>query len=166
MPDSTAAYDKWPFIAVKAAPGAALVGWDKVYITLLQHILAIKKTKKIIVLDYYQGVLEDEVDKNLFSLLPGHRYNANDYLHTEENIQQLVYPDVTDDAIFGYITRLEIKDFFDPEKVQQLHAAIAAVPEGTVLIHGIGAAWLYPHADLLVYFEQTEKVHNLVVYRT
>ena len=32
---------------------------------------------------------------------------------SENEIDSLVYPDVTDDEVFGYMTRLTLKDFFD-----------------------------------------------------
>ena len=153
MPDLKAVYDKWPFINVKTEPGAAAEGWDNVYIKILQCIQSISNSRKVIVLDYYQGVLEEEITANLLTLLPGQQYNAHDYLLSEESIQQLIYPDVTDDAVFGYITRLQINNFFDAGKLKELHTQIDAVKYGTILLYGIGASLLYPDADLLVYFD-------------
>ncbi|MBK9018145.1 MAG: hypothetical protein IPM82_31140 [Saprospiraceae bacterium] len=53
-------------------------------------------------------------------------------------IDQLTYPDVTDDRIFGYITRLTIEQF-DQKSCQRCKNRLQA-SEGVVVVYGTGAA--------------------------
>jgi hypothetical protein len=72
-------------------------------------------------------------------------------LHADFNeIDSLVYPDVTDDEVFGYITRLTLKDFFDDAKTEVAKKAIEET-EDTVIVYGPGACLLCPEPDLLIY---------------
>jgi hypothetical protein len=50
-------------------------------------------------------------------------------------IDSLVYPDVTDDEVFGYITRLTLKIFLMLQK-QKLPKKTIEETEGTVIVYG------------------------------
>ena len=80
-----------------------------------------------------------------------HLISAADSYLSEEDIKKLVFPDVTNDRIFGFLTRLTIGAFFCPEKVASVRAEIESAEEGVILIYGTGAAYLCPDPDLLVY---------------
>src|SRR5207244_1394048 len=58
---------------------------------------------------------------------------------------------VTDDPVFGRITRRMIDDFFDAAKLAAARDQIAAGERGLVLVYGTGASLLAPAADLLIY---------------
>ena len=68
----------------------------------------------------------------------------------EKRIDLLVYPDVTDDEIFGYMTRLRLNDFFDVSLIEATKKIIEQ-KEGRVIIYGPGASLLYPEPELLIY---------------
>ena len=55
----------------------------------------------VVVIDCYPGVFEDEAISHLQAFLPGTFYLSKDCMLDETQIRQLVYPDVTDDAVFG-----------------------------------------------------------------
>lgn len=153
MADFEVTYDKWPFIRVKGQENAATEGWDNTCAALLSAINQIPKAKKIISLDCYQGILDNEVLTYLSTRLNGRFYLAADYQLEDEIIQQMIYPDVTDDAVFGYITRHQLEDFFDKEKIESLKKEIDSAGEGVIFIYGIGASLLYKEVGLLVYFD-------------
>ena len=56
----------------------------------------------------------------------------------EEEIKKLVFPDVTNDRIFGFLTRLTIDAFYDSEKVAKLQAVFDSSNEGVTVIYGCG----------------------------
>lgn len=65
----------------------------------------------------------------------------------------MVYPDVTDDRIFGFMTRLTIDQYFDNAKLASLRAQIDAVKKGIVIVYGEAAALVAKQWDNLVYFD-------------
>jgi mannose-6-phosphate isomerase class I len=152
MDEFVASYDKWPFIRVKGQPGAAAEGWDQTGNTLLAAIGKMTGPKKLIAFECYQGVLEEEVLAQLRARLSGTFYNTRDYFKDEASIQELVYPDVTDDAVFGYLTRLQLSDFFDKVKLEKLRKELEEVT-GNIFLYGIGATLVCPSPGLLVYFD-------------
>ena len=57
----------------------------------------------------------------------------------------MTYPDVTDDRIFGYLTRLNIEDYLDSDKtLSELREKIAA--DKVTVIYGTGASLIAPNA--------------------
>jgi mannose-6-phosphate isomerase class I len=72
----------------------------------------------------------------------------------EEKLKTLIYSDVTDDEVFGYITRLELIDFFIPAAIQSFRHEISN-KQGNIYIYGPGAQLLAETYDLLIYFDMT-----------
>jgi len=153
-------YDKFPVIEY---PGknVSFEGWETIVKELQQKIGTIEKSKKIIVLECYTGIHDQEVLDALTKQLPGKFFNTKACMPDEENIKALVYPDVTDDEVFGYITRLRLYEFFDEEKISQLQQEINSADEEVIYIYGVGASLLYPSYDLLVYFDMPRWEHQL-----
>ena len=148
-------------------------GWKAIWNQLLSDIAKLNKPTTVVAVDYYQGVLEESVTEALVNgLEPNLVINTRDLMWSEQKIKTMVYPDVTDDRIFGYMTRLTIDAYFDPEKVANARKEIAAAT-GLVLIVGSGAAFAYTTPDILVYADmarweaqlrmRTHEVDNLGV---
>ena len=76
-------------------------------------------------------------------------YSA-DAFYPENKILEMTYPDVTDDAIFGYMTRLTYNEFLDPHKVSELRRKIQE-SSGLVIVYGHAAAVVWQEPDCLVY---------------
>jgi mannose-6-phosphate isomerase class I len=74
-------------------------------------------------------------------------------LKPAKNIAAMVYPDVTDDQIFGFMTQLTIDKFFDDEKLSALRKEIEDRTEGVVVVYGEGAAHVAPQSDILIYLD-------------
>ena len=149
-------------------------GWLAIGQQILADISKSGKKKSVVVVDYYQGVLVEETTQELVqNLKPTFVVNATDLMWDEEKIKAMVYPDVTDDRIFGYMTRLTIDAFFDPEKVEKVRKEIAAFTDGIVLVVGSGAAYVCPDSDVFIYADmarweaqlrmRTHEVDNLGV---
>ena len=56
-------------------------------------------------------------------LKPDRFIQAVNFMNTEDEIEAGI-PDVTDDRIFGFLTRLTMDAFFDPEKVKSIQSEI------------------------------------------
>ncbi len=145
-------YNNTPYVEVKNDTYRVAKGWGAIVAELDKAAASVDKKKKLVVVETYQGVIHEEVMGNL---KPGLNHNrficAEDYMLPEGEISRLVFPDVTNDRIFGYLTRLNIDSFFDEEKVKSLQAEISGTKEGTIVVYGTGAAHICPNPDLLVY---------------
>ncbi|MBS1603688.1 MAG: class I mannose-6-phosphate isomerase [Bacteroidetes bacterium] len=137
-------YDKKPFI--QASGGDCWTGWEAI-----TRIIG-EQGGRVVVLETYPGVNDDEVVPQLKGFLPGRFFFTKDAFLPEQQISELVYPDVTDDDIFGYITRLSMVDFFDPVRLGKMREAIGS-EAGPVYIYGPGATLVAERWDLLVYFD-------------
>lgn len=146
-------YNKTPIIDIAAAPGQAVQGWHNCCARINEKIEQVNTPKKIIVLECYQGVRDAELVHALTQHLNGTFIYTRELFYDEATLHKLEYPDVTDDDIFGFITRLEMKDFLDPARLAEARATIAGMATGTVFIYGPGASLVAPSHHLLVYFD-------------
>ena len=114
--------------------------------------MAVQSTARtVIVVETYPGVADREIMNAIETGLP--QTNFFPASHTflgEAAIDQLTYPDVTDDRIFGFMTRLTIEQFFDPLKLEQMRARIRDT-SGPILVYGTGAVVVAEHWDILIY---------------
>lgn len=102
-------------------------------------------------LETYPGVNDDEILNAIREeLKPDALIMASDAWLSPEEIDALTYPDVTDDRIFGYMTRLTIDRFFDPEKLDGLRRDLKTM-HGLIVVYGTGAALIGEEPDTLVY---------------
>jgi mannose-6-phosphate isomerase class I len=129
-----------------------IVGWDLICQKLEMHPGLNKNEKRILVIECYQGVLLDELVSGLTQNLNALSVTlTSDLMHSHDYITKMVYPDVTDDRIFGFMSRLTIDKYFDNAKVKGLLDELSAKEDGLHIIIGTGAAYIYPDADVLVY---------------
>jgi mannose-6-phosphate isomerase class I len=145
-------FNNHPVVEVKNGAYKVENGWKAICKRLNKEIASIGGKKKIVVIETYQGVIHEELIQNLKNGLNFTRFIlAEDFMLPEEEINKLVYPDVTDDRVFGFLTRLKIDAYYDTAKVSVLQKEVAAVEEGTIIIYGSGAAYICPNPDLLIY---------------
>jgi mannose-6-phosphate isomerase class I len=154
MADFVSNYDKFPKLQVKEKNVLCKQGWDQVRAVIKDRIQSISSTKKIIAVECYTEISDEEVLTNLQSSIKGDFVFTKDYMLSETVISKMVYSDVTDDAVFGYITRLTLKDFFDLDKIEKFKKEINS-KQGTIIIYGVGATILVEQYDLLIYFDMT-----------
>lgn len=144
-------FNGMPFVEVKNEAYQVINGWETIITKLNEAIASTGKKKKLVVIETYQGVIHEEVETNLKNGLNTDRFvRAEDFMLAEDEIKRLVFPDVTNDRIFGFLTRLGIEAFYDEKKVKAFQEEISQT-EGTLVIYGTGAAHVCPDPDLLVY---------------
>lgn len=142
-------FEKNPFVEVKGFEDHFFCGWNNICSKLKETIE--RKEKYVIAFETYPGVHDDEIISALKEgLAPDHFILVNDSMKSEEEIDKMAYPDVTDDDIFGYMTRLNLIDFFEESKLQALTSKVDR-SEGVTLVYGPGATIVTPNYDLLVY---------------
>ncbi|MGL6179115.1 MAG: class I mannose-6-phosphate isomerase [Tannerellaceae bacterium] len=140
-------YDKTPWVEVE---GMCVEGWNDVVATLNQAIDKKGDNRKIVVVECYPGVLHEELSGNLQRVNHDLFIDTRTLMLSEDEIRDLTWPDVTDDSIFGYLTRLRLEQYFSEDAIEQARAMIEAC-EGNVMIYGTGAALVCPKPDCLVY---------------
>lgn len=148
-------FEKYPSVEVSKNNDDCLVGWNNICAGLQKHISLLKQQTRIVVaVDCYHGVLHAEVETALRKGLQYQAFfNSMDAFKQAKEIEEMVYPYVTDDRIFGYMTRLTMDCFFDADKLAVLRKKIEAVESGVVIIYGEGAALVAEQWDKLVYLD-------------
>ncbi len=150
--DKPSGYNNTPFVEVKGKEYKVTKNWKPITAELNAAIQHLNGSKKMVVVEAYQGVIHEEIIPHLESGLHCDRFiRAGELMLPEDEIKKMVYPDVTDDRIFGYLTRLEIDAYYDPVKIEKLKSELEALDKGTIVIYGTGAACICPDPDLLVY---------------
>lgn len=150
--DKSSHYNRFPFVEIKDADCEISSGWTDICTRLNNAVASIQNSKRVIVIETYHGVLHEELlsafKKNMFYNI---FINASDFMLPAEDISSLVFPDVTDDRVFGRMTKLSIEDFFDFERLSVCKSEIQNCTDCTVIIYGTGASLFYPSPDLTVY---------------
>lgn len=154
-------FNNQPVVEVSGEKWSVENGWKAICDRLNKEAKALSGGRKVIIIETYQGVIYEELLENLKEgLTYTHFLEARDAMLSEEEIRELVFPDVTNDRIFGFLTRLTMEAFFDPEKVNTLRSEIELVDEGTIIIFGSGASFMYPN----VLSQGGDKEAALLVY--
>ena len=144
-------FQKFPFIEIKTR-SKVYKGWSEINSQIISAASKIIKEKKIIIVECYQGTFEKEIIWELSKGIKPDLLIISENLYLDENkIKEMIYPDVTDDRIFGYITRLEIGAYFNPDKINEAREKISSIKQGIILIAGTGAAIIPQVYDLLIY---------------
>ncbi len=144
-------FTRFPFVEIDG-DSVVLEGWEDISAEILNRLSTLKGERKTVVVEFYQGVLEEDVTLGLTNTItPDLVILSRDCMWPEDKVKEIVYPDVTDDRIFGYMTDLEIDAFFDPARVEQARKKISSVQTGVVLVIGTGASFVADQYDILVY---------------
>jgi mannose-6-phosphate isomerase class I len=147
-------FNKTPSIKISGWQQESWTGWERICNVLSGRIEKLNKSRKVVVIECYQGVYHDEILNNLKHFIKFEHFISTSGLFLPENkIIELTYPDVTDDRIFGFMTRLNMIDFFDKKALSQAENKLREISQGTILVYGYGASLLVTEPDLLVYFD-------------
>ena len=147
----TANYDKFPCVPTGADPATCQVGWEAIGRTLRARLATVDVPAPVLVVECYQGVLPAVAAALQAQLAPALWLDTATIFRDEAAIGQLVQPDVTDDPIFGFATRLRMADFLNPARVAVQRQLASAQRQGLVVAFGPGASLLLPGPDVLVY---------------
>lgn len=138
-------YDRFPSTKIT---GTILQGWDAVHTLLVECF----KVKKVVAVDFYAGVREEEVAGELELLSPTLFINTRNLMKPQDEIKAMTERFMTDDVLFGYVTNLTLNDYFDAEKLEQARKQVADAT-GRVIIVGSGAAMVAPTEATVVYVD-------------
>lgn len=152
-PHKSSNYDKSPVVRMpEAFASCCYTGWEDITAALQQRIQTINKPRTTLVVECYQGVLDAELILSLKQAFPDALFLLSGQgMLPEEVLNVRLKDDITDDEIFGYMTRLNMDCYFDADKVNGLHQQIDEQESGLVIVYGTGAAYILPEPDLLVY---------------
>jgi mannose-6-phosphate isomerase class I len=147
-------FNKTPFIKIGGWEQECFTGWENICSVLAGRLDNMDKPRKVVVIECYQGVYHEEILNNLKRFIKFQHFIATaDLFLPEKKIIELTYPDVTDDRIFGFMTRLNMIDFLDKKAFSLTESKLRKINHGTILIYGYGASLLVPEPDLLVYLD-------------
>lgn len=135
-------YDKYPSTKLS---GTLLRGWTAIADRLAQCM----SQTRVVAVDLYTGVREDEVRQALLALEPATFIDTRQLMKPEADIRAMTQPLMTDDVLFGHITYLSLADYFDAAKLQAARQQVAAAT--TAVVMGTGAAQVAPEGATVVY---------------
>lgn len=147
-------FDKYPAIQVSSTSSDCVTGWDNICAHLNAFVSTVAKDRVVLAIDCYHGILHSEVENALHAGLQHQAFfKSTDAFKSEKEIAEMVYPDVTDDRVFGFMTRLTIEKYFDDHKLAALRNEIEGVKKGVIVVYGEAAAYAAQHYDALVYVD-------------
>ena len=100
-------YDKFPSTKVD---GNIWLSWKDIRSEL--------SGRKLLAVDFYTGVIEEEVIEAFAPIGVELVINTRDLLKPEAEIRRMTERFMTDDVLFGYVTNTQLSDYFQQEKVK------------------------------------------------
>lgn len=136
-------YDKTPFIEAGAAD-ECLSGWEAV-----GSALHARKSGPVCI-ECYPGVLVSEIEDAVAAYIPEWRVILTaEALLPEALILERFAEQVTDDPVFGRMSKAELADFFGQGELARLRARVQQ--QERVIVLGTGATLVVPEPAVLVY---------------
>lgn len=141
-------YDKFPTHQIEGFDNQCYSGWT----SILKEISSKKKyTRNLVVIECYQGVIKEDL-YNCFGHLSGYELiDVSSLYHDAETILEMLQPELTDDVIFGRLTRFTIDDYFDQKKLDEVRNQIINKPDQDFILIGTGASKVIDDWGLLIY---------------
>lgn len=136
-------YDKYPATKIN---GNIVPKWSGILSLLSERL----KKSSVLAVDFYVGVNEEEVIGKLSELSATLFINTRDLFKPEVVIKEMTERFMTEDVLFGYVTNLELEDYFDSLKLAEVRRKIIGA-EGNVIVVGAGAAMLVGAEATVVY---------------
>ncbi len=155
-------YDKFPTIAVPDGGKDCVVGWDAIAMRLRNATAARASARTVLTVECYPGVNEEEVRQELaVRLRPKLALSASAALRPVAEVETLVAPFLGgDDPVFGFISGLELPEFFAAGEIHRLRREAEQVRQGLILLVGCGARLIH-EGDLLIYADLTRREAQL-----
>ena len=141
-------YDKFPATPTE---GRLWKGWEAILAQLSEE-RTLRGERQVWVVECYQGVHMELLRAALEQLAPDRLIESDTLFKSAEEIEQMTYPYVTDDRLFGYRARFTYADFFDKERLASCRATLEEETGWTILF-GHGAAEVETAPSLLVYVD-------------
>lgn len=144
-------YDKYPVVQVAGHQDDCICGWDRI----VRELKGKLPENSVLAVECYQGVFEDEVAEALVKGLGDvDLYRTGDFMKSEKELYAILGEDITDDRIFGFITRRTMDVYFDEDKVaaarEKIRESAHARPQ---VVLGVGASYVCLEWGLLAYLD-------------
>lgn len=144
-------FNKQPVVRVRGREHECVTGWESVGHELRRALEKVPPGNLTLSVETYHGVYQETLKSQLQTLLqPGRVIDTAELFREEETIRKMTQPDVTDDRVFGYMTRLRMGDFMDRHKLEQARQSVCRGNGGVTLVIGYGAS-LVTTQGVLVY---------------
>lgn len=145
-------YDKFPVLDIPNGAAHCVQGWANCVERLNRAVAERGAGRTVVSIECYPGV---QVDALAAQLQRGGKaaliVRAEEAMLPPEGIDRLVAPFLGgDDPVFGFMSGLQLPQFFDPERVKEMRGRIEAQRSGVVYVVGCGATLIHP-GDILVY---------------
>lgn len=145
-------YNKYPVVRVQDDETGCWQGWTAICEEIRRRVAPCATARRVLAIECYPGVREDEIGDAFRHEFDGIvLIRSEEAMRAPDELDAFFKDDITDDELFGYLTRHTIDCFFDKVKVGAIRENIRARAHGLILVCGVGAAYLCPEADLLLY---------------
>ena len=135
-------YERRPFVATGDAAECAL-GWDAIAARIAGA------GGRVVVVETYQGVHDDDVRRLARALGAALHVRSENALLPPAAIDALLASDLTDDPVFGRLTRRALDELFDAGALAALRRRVEGAA-GRIVVSGPGAS-LVARGDVVVY---------------
>ncbi|MBN1917263.1 MAG: class I mannose-6-phosphate isomerase [Verrucomicrobia bacterium] len=157
----TRSYRRFTAVPLAFDQTVAWRGRDAVQAELHAAAARLDRENAMVAVDCYTGLHDDEVLALVREAFrPVHVELTTAAMKSSEVVDALVQRDLTDDPVFGFLTSLQLTDFFDADKLGAARRRIAAGCAGLTLVYGPGAT-LMCDPDLLIYADMPRWEHQL-----
>lgn len=134
-------YDKLPSTKTD---GMAVLGWESIVSVLKSQW----EESPVWAIDLYVGTYEQDI-LSAFSGTGRTVVDTRQLMRSEEELLALTDRFITDDVLFGYISPIQLEEYFDEAKVSALSQRVEA--EEPLIIIGSGAACFVPEDAPVAY---------------
>jgi len=134
-------YDKFPSTQIE---GTLIQGWTGITSTLVEQWKDVQAWG----IDLYVGTYEEDFIK-AFANQGWEVIDTRQLMRSEEDILHMTERFITDDVLFGYISNIQLDEYWDMEKTEHLRKRILSGER--MLLIGTGAACLLPQGAPIVY---------------
>ena len=116
-------YDRNPVIQVTNSQADCLTGWKKILSYLKREIPA--KQRYVVAFECYPGVSLDALEAMLKAAFAQARIiNVQTAFRAAAELQAEFAPILTDDPVFGFMQPMNIANFFDKTRLNELKASV------------------------------------------
>ena len=141
-------YDKEPEIKVLSYDNDAYAGYESIVCRLEKEIARFKKCT--VVMEIYPGVNENEIISALSPLFDICISAEECCMVSREVYARRIAADLSDDRVFGKMSRALLEDFYPLESRQALAERLNKSDKSRILLYGTGAT-LVTNGDILIY---------------
>ena len=145
-------YDKYPVVQVPGFGSACTCGWADILKELKGACEDLGYDT--LVVEFYQGVRDEEVTDALQMVFPEVPvYHSSSAMKSRDRLNDILKEYITDDEVFGYLSRFTMDVYFDEAKVGLMRTELASDNSDLKIVYGTGASYIVHGRSLLVYLD-------------